>query len=191
MGFFEGEPVPVLSSARLSIGRACSSVHPFPAAAPIIPPPVSTSTVRAVRSVGAGLTTRSSEQAPAGGLFVYSTLDLAVPVAELEFARRLRFSFMNSLAKVFACCVYCALLVACSIVFAGLCVGIWEVATHWQEPARWVGMMAGVFLVVSLMVGAVEWHTLWYVILFFGGLGELAPAHVSGGRLWLLRSPLW
>ena len=39
-------------------------------------------------SVGAGLTTRSSEQAGRGSLFCSSTLVFALPVAELEFVRR-------------------------------------------------------------------------------------------------------
>ena len=42
-----------------------------------------------VRSVGAGLTMRSSEQAGRCGLFCSSELVFALPVAELEFVRRL------------------------------------------------------------------------------------------------------
>ena len=67
------EPVPVPLPARRSFQHASSSVHPFPAAAPVIPPPESPSLLRAVRSVGAGLTTRSSEQRLAAGSFLHST----------------------------------------------------------------------------------------------------------------------
>ena len=75
--FSQVTPIPVraIPSASPSFRHAHSSVYPFPAAAPVVPPPESRLVpVRAVRSVGAGLTTRSSEQRLAGGvLFRLST----------------------------------------------------------------------------------------------------------------------
>ena len=61
----------LLPSAHLPLPSAHSPLPsapftPFPAAVPVIPPPESTSVLRAVRSVGAGLTTRSSERRLAG-----------------------------------------------------------------------------------------------------------------------------
>ena len=89
--FSQVTPIPVraIPSASPSFRHAHSSVYPFPAAAPIIPPPGSTFTVRAVRSVGAGLTTRSSEQRLAVRLFCIHSLSSPASVAELESVGRL------------------------------------------------------------------------------------------------------
>ena len=46
-------PVPVLAWSRLSFRRIASFVRAFRPAAPVIPPAESTSSVRAIRSVGA------------------------------------------------------------------------------------------------------------------------------------------
>ncbi len=84
---------------------------------------------------------------------------------------------MNPLTRVFACCVYCVLLMVFSTLFAGLCCGLQEIALHWHEPARWGDIMFAVSLVASLCVGAVEWDKLWYLLLFFGCWASFLPPH--------------
>ena len=95
--FFEGKPVPVPPQssvfpfalpARLSFRRVRSSVRPFPAAAPVIPPPVPRSLFRRPDSEVAGLTTRSSEQRLAAGFVPWLSLSSPASVAELGSVRR-------------------------------------------------------------------------------------------------------
>ena len=94
-------PAQAVPWAGPSLRHAGSFVHPFPAAAPVIPPPESPSTVPAVqRSLCRRGPNHALQRTEAGGGVFPCTPRLASPasVAELEFVRRPRTSSMKHLA---------------------------------------------------------------------------------------------